>query len=294
MPSVLSRLHNAPPALCRIAAARTLSSPSPRFRDAPSRSAESRSFKSIDITTENGLSRGDPAARRARGNRRCPDSSRRPDAQGQRADRRHRHLPPGGAAVHRQADRAGEELRRPGRHRHREHAAAQRAARIRSSSRPPPPTCSRSSAVRPSICRPVLDTLVESAAQSVRGRYGRAIIPTRRRRSSDWQRSYGILAEVHANILQAHPDVARIGAASVGRAASRRQSVHIPDVLADPGIYVASKRQKLGRLPDDRSACHCLREGNVDRRDLLIAQNGATALHRQADRAGRRPSPTRR
>ena len=53
---------------------------------------------------------------------------RRPDAQGQRADRRHRHLPPGGAAVHRQADRAGAELRRPGRHRHREHAAAQRAA----------------------------------------------------------------------------------------------------------------------------------------------------------------------
>ena len=33
-----------------------------------------------------------------------------------------------GAAVHRQADRAGHELRRPGRDRHREHAAAQRAA----------------------------------------------------------------------------------------------------------------------------------------------------------------------
>ena len=64
-----------------------------------------------------------------------------------------RHLSSGGAAVHRQADRAGPELRRPGRHRHREHAAAQRAARSRCSSRPPPPTCSRSSAARPSICR---------------------------------------------------------------------------------------------------------------------------------------------
>ena len=40
------------------------------------------------------------------------------------------HLPPGGAPVHRQADRAGHEFRRPGRHRHREHAPAQRAARI--------------------------------------------------------------------------------------------------------------------------------------------------------------------
>ena len=50
------------------------------------------------------------------------------DAQGRRADRRHRHLPPGSAAVFRQADRAGAELRRAGRHRHRERAAAQRTA----------------------------------------------------------------------------------------------------------------------------------------------------------------------
>jgi two-component system, NtrC family, sensor kinase len=34
-------------------------------------------------------------------------------------------IPPGDPSVHRQADRAGQELRRPGRHRHREHAAAQ-------------------------------------------------------------------------------------------------------------------------------------------------------------------------
>ena len=42
--------------------------------------------------------------------------------------RRLRHLPPGGAAVYRQADRAGDELRRSGRDRHREHATAQRIA----------------------------------------------------------------------------------------------------------------------------------------------------------------------
>ena len=55
---------------------------------------------------------------------------RRADAQGERAGWRHCNLPTGGAAVHRQADRAGAELRRAGRHRHREHPAAQRAARI--------------------------------------------------------------------------------------------------------------------------------------------------------------------
>ena len=48
--------------------------------------------------------------------------SRRPSWSG------HRHLPPGGTPVHRQADRAGQELRRAGRHRHREHPPAQRAA----------------------------------------------------------------------------------------------------------------------------------------------------------------------
>ena len=56
-------------------------------------------------------------------------SLRRADAQGRRTDRRHRHLPPGGPPVHRQADRAGHELRRPGRHRHRERPPAQRIAR---------------------------------------------------------------------------------------------------------------------------------------------------------------------
>ena len=65
------------------------------------------------------------------------------------------------AAVHRQADRAGHHLRRPGGDRDRERAAVRRGAGAharthanRCSSRPPPPTCSRSSAARPSICKP--------------------------------------------------------------------------------------------------------------------------------------------
>src|SRR6185436_18978570 len=53
-----------------------------------------------------------------------------PHAQGERTDRPHRHSPPRGAPLHRAADRAGQDLRRAGRHRHREHAAAERAARV--------------------------------------------------------------------------------------------------------------------------------------------------------------------
>ena len=41
------------------------------------------------------------------------------------ANWRHYHLSPGGTPIHRQADRTRDKLRRPGRHRHREHAAAQ-------------------------------------------------------------------------------------------------------------------------------------------------------------------------
>ena len=62
--------------------------------------------------------------------RRRPDGPCRPDAEGRRSHRCNPHLSPAGAAFYGQADRAARELRGPGRDRHREHAAAQRAARI--------------------------------------------------------------------------------------------------------------------------------------------------------------------
>jgi GAF domain-containing protein len=52
----------------------------------------------------------------------------RADAQGARADRRNCHLSPGGTTFHRQAGRACQQFRETGRHRHREHTPAQRAA----------------------------------------------------------------------------------------------------------------------------------------------------------------------
>ena len=57
------------------------------------------------------------------------------DVEGERTDRCVHRLPPRSSSVHRQADRAGAELRRTGRHCHREHAAAERTARIDCSNR---------------------------------------------------------------------------------------------------------------------------------------------------------------
>ena len=62
-------------------------------------------------------------------------------------------LPPGGAAVHRQADRTAGEFRRPGGDRDGERAAADRDSARRWSSRPRPPRCCRSSMPRPAISR---------------------------------------------------------------------------------------------------------------------------------------------
>ena len=65
----------------------------------------------------------------------------RTDAQGQRVYWGIRQLQAGSAAVRRQTDRIGKELRRAGRYRHRKRAAADRAARSRWSSRRRPRRC---------------------------------------------------------------------------------------------------------------------------------------------------------
>jgi hypothetical protein len=82
----------------------------------------------VVVRSDNGGADNFMAAFGPTGRRALP--CRRADAQGQRADRCHRHLPPGGPPFYRQADRIGHKLRGPSRHRDREHSAAQRATGI--------------------------------------------------------------------------------------------------------------------------------------------------------------------
>ena len=155
------------------------------------------------------------------------------------------------------------ELRRAGRHRHREHAVAQRAARNRCSSRLPPPTCSKSSAARPSICRPVLETLVESAARLCEAGYGGRLLV------SDGEvlphvATYGS-PPASSRIHEDHPTRAR------ARTGHRPGVARRPDGpyrrCADrPGIHVFGEARTNWRL-SHRARRSAAARRNADRRD---------------------------
>ena len=113
------------------------------------------------------------------GDRAEPDDPRDPHAPGGGAAGRDPHLPARGAGVHRQPGRPHGDLRRPGRHRDRERAAAQRAADARtptsprpSSSRPRPARSCASSAARRRMSSPCSTTIIRSAVQLSGARTG--------------------------------------------------------------------------------------------------------------------------
>ena len=103
-------------------------------------------------------------------------------------DRRDRACIARGAPLHRQADRAGHDLRRPGGDRDRERAPVRRGAgahgrsfRGAASSRPPPPRCCRSSAAQPVDLQPVFEYRWRKAAVKLCEAEHGIYIPLRRR-----------------------------------------------------------------------------------------------------------------
>ena len=117
-----------------------------------------------------------------------------------------------------------------------------RTTRPSCNSRPPPPTCSRSSADRPSICKSVLHTLVESAARLCDAEQGRdhsadgwEVLSGR-----DLRHSRGI----YSNSVQHLPVEPDAGQRLDGPCSTARL-IHIPDVQTDPE-YNWSEAQRLG------------------------------------------------
>ena len=121
--------HNTPPAF---AEARKHSPLRPHPETPVGRMvAHKAAFHSADMAAHPGyIDRSDPGVVAAVELGGVRNSFSYSDVDGERTDRFVHRIPPGSPPLHRQADRASPKLRRTGRHRHREHATAQRVARI--------------------------------------------------------------------------------------------------------------------------------------------------------------------
>ena len=204
-------------------------------------------------------------------------SAVRADAQGGRAGRRDRHLPPGGAAVHRQADRAGREFRRQAviaientrllnelreslaaADRHRRRAQGHQPLDLRSADR--------------------AQTLVESAARLCEA--DRATITRQKDGVFYRARAYGFSPE----FIEYDRHSRRAGRGTVDRTRLLEgKVVHIHRRAGRPGIHLA-EAQRLGGFRT-MLGVPLLREGIPIGCFGVDAHRGA-AVYRQTDRAG--------
>ena len=140
------------------------------------------------------------------------------------------------------------------------------------SSRPRPPTCSRSSAARRSICRPCSIPWSNRRLGYARPKCGHH--PARRRATPSRRqlRFLDRLQGVHEDAC-GWPERASVA----GRAALEGKTIHILDVKADPEYTLMRRAERSAAT--HRAGCADAARGQADRRDLLLTRM-RRAVHR--------------
>ena len=168
-----------------------------------------------------------------------PDRPRHPNAPGGHPRSGVSSSAHGGAPLHGQADRAGDDLRRPGRHRHRERAPVRRAARARN--RDLSEALEQQTATSeilqvisssPTDVQPVFDTIVRNAVRLCDGLFGSVSMfdgEMVHRPAAYHNYTPDALAAVE-RMYPMRPSPHQL----TGRAILTRAVAHIPDVLNDP------------------------------------------------------------
>ena len=144
----------------------------------------------------------------------------------------------------------------------------------------------------PSTCEPVFETLVESAARLCEAEIRRRCIRCRTAMLPPC-RACTACRRSSTSYVAARPESRPIAAPLAACAIARRQTVHIADVHGRS----ANTPCDAG-LPEFGGDRTILGVPMLQEDELIgvigIYRAGGAAVHRQADRAGRRPSPPRR
>ena len=158
------------------------------------------------------------------------------------------HLSPGGAAFHGKADRAGAEFRCPGRHRHREHAPTQRAARILQQQTATADVLKVISS-SPGDLKPVFNAMLENAVRICDAKFGHLWL-----REDDALRigaTHGA-PDAFAAYLREEPVFRPKAETGLGQLLRKKQLFHLADITSLP-TYGDKLREATIKLAGARS-----------------------------------------